>query len=118
MYVEDNIVVMDIEGPCNKEFFKLMAEELFKVRELIDLDNYTGLVILHGEALAAEDAMAYFIEYLKSITPKAIALDLSNTESPSMTESLCKKAYVAAGIKHGFFMSTDEAKQWLRQQMS
>lgn len=115
--LEDNIVVMDIEGPCNTEFFQEMVEKLAKVRDKINLNNYTGLVILHGEALASEDAMLYFTNYLKTVSPKAVALNLQYAESPSLTEPLCRKAYSAANIKHAFFMSTDEAKIWLRQCM-
>ena len=108
---------MDIEGPCNTEFFQEMAAKLFAVKDQIDLDNYTGLVILHGEALASEDAMQYFTHYLTKIAPRAVALNLEFVEAPSLTEPLCHKAYATANIKHAFFMSTDEAKSWLRQCM-
>ena len=65
--VDNDLVILDIEGPCNTEFFKSMSEQLKRIRPQINLNNYTCLVILHNEALATQDAMSYFTNYLKTI---------------------------------------------------
>ncbi|GLX79183.1 hypothetical protein tinsulaeT_25230 [Thalassotalea insulae] len=115
--VDNNLVTIEIEGPCNAEFFQLMTAKLSGVREQIDLNNYTALIVLHGEALATPDAMEYFTSYLKTISVKAVALNLALTSTPSTTEQVCQRAYREAGINHQFFTDNSKAIKWLRQCM-
>jgi len=115
--LDNDLITIDIEGPCNTEFFELMAEELALIRPKINIDNYTALIILRNEALASPEAMAYFTCYLKTVEVGAVAINLQYTLTPSITETICKKAYTAAGVKHRFFYDNDSATVWLRDCM-
>lgn len=116
--VDNNLVTLDIEGPCNTEFFQYMSEELQKVRHLIDLNNYSCLVILHKDALATPDAMLYFTNYLKTLQVKAVAINVEGTNTPKITKASIQKAYIQAGIKHQFFTDNTIAIAWLRDCMA
>jgi len=112
--VDNNVISLDVEGPCNTEFFQKMAVELRGVRGQIDLNNYAALIVLRGEALATQDAMDYFSQYLTTVSVKAVALNLQFAESPSVTKQICHQAYQKAGTKHQFFNNNESAVEWLR----
>jgi hypothetical protein len=116
--VDNDLISLDIKGPCNTEFFELMANKLALFRPQLNMNNYTGLIILRDEALATPEAMAYFTSYLKTIQVRAVALNLQYTHSPSATEDMCRKAYTEAGVTHRFFFDNLSATTWLRQCMS
>jgi len=116
--VDDDLVILDIEGPCNTEFFVSMSEQLKEIRPQINLNNYTCLVILHNEALATQDAMSYFTSYLKTIQVRAVAINLVNTHTPEITKAICYKSYSQAGVLHEFFLDNSSAIAWLRACMA
>jgi len=116
--VDNSVVTIDVKGPCNTEFFKTMAEKLKGVSSEIDLDNYTALIILRGEALATQEAMEYFTHYLTSVTVKAVAINLAHVQTASTTEYICHQAYSKAGITHQFFYDNTSAIKWLRACMN
>jgi len=116
--VDNDLVTIDIEGPCNTEFFECMAEQLVLIRPQLNMDNYTGLVILRHEALATPEAMAYFTSYLKTVQVRAVAINLQYSDTPSMTQDICKKAYTDSGVRHQFFFDNVSAKLWLRERMA
>lgn len=116
--VDNDLISLDIEGPCNTEFFELMVKKLALFVPQLNMNNYTGLIILHDEALATPEAMAYFTSYLKKIQVRAVAINLQHTTTPSTTEDLCRKAYTEAGVTHRFFFDNISATTWLRQCMS
>jgi hypothetical protein len=116
--LDNDLVTMDIEGPCNTEFFELMSKKLSTLIPQINMDNYTGLVILRGEALATPEAMLYFTDYLKTIHARAVAINLQYAQTPSLTEKICKKSYTDAGVKHRFFLDNLSAIAWLRDCMA
>ena len=116
--VDNDVIIMDIGGPCNTEFFERMVEKLVLIRPQVNMNNYTGLVILRNEALATPEAMAYFTGYLKTIQARAVAINLQYCEMPSMTQELCKKAYTESGVKHRFFFDNENANIWLRECMA
>lgn len=116
--VDNDLVIMDVEGPCNKEFFELMTSKLVSLRPQINMNNCTGLVVLHGEALATPDAMAYFTNYLTTVQVRAIAINLQYAHTPSITQEICAKAYSDAAVKHCFFYDNQSAITWLRNCMA
>jgi hypothetical protein len=116
--VDNDLITIDIEGPCNTEFFECMAEKLALIRPKLNMDNYTGLIILRHEALATPEAMAYFTGYLKTVQVRAVAINLQYSDTPSMTQELCKKAYSGSGVKHRFFFDNLSAHTWLRDCMA
>jgi hypothetical protein len=116
--LDNDLVTLDIKGPCNIEFIEQMAEKLISLRPQLNMENYTYLVILHDEALATPEAMVYFTNYLKTVQVRAVAINLQYADSPSITEAICQKAYTAAGVKHRFFVDNLSANTWLRKCMS
>ncbi|GAW96793.1 MULTISPECIES: hypothetical protein [Colwellia] len=116
--LDNDLVSMDISGPCNTEFFELMAEKLAKLIPQLNMNNYTGLVILRDEALATPEAMAYFTNYLKTVQVRAVAINLQHSLTPSTTHDICKKAYTEAGVEHRFFYDNHSANAWLRSCMA
>ena len=116
--VDNDLIAMDIQGPCNTEFFELMAEELTSLLPQINRSNYTGLVTLRDEALATPEAMAYFTNYMETAQVRAVAINLQYALSPSLSQDICKKAYTDAGVKHRFFFDNFSAIAWLRDCMS
>jgi len=116
--VDNDVIIIDIGGPCNTEFFERMAEELALIRPQVNINNYTGLVILRNEALATPEAMAYFTGYLKTVQVRAVAINLQYADTPSMTQDMCKKAYTESGVRHQFFFDNLSATIWLRDCMA
>ena len=116
--IDNDLVTLDIKGPCNIEFFELMTEKLISLRPQLNMDNYTYLVILHDEALATPEALLYFTNYLKTVQVRAVAINLQYTDSPSITEAICHKTYNDSGVKHRFFFDSISAKTWLRRCMA
>ncbi len=112
--VDDNLVTVDVVGPCNTEFFQEMASKLAEISPNIDNNNYTALIVLRGEALATQDAMEYFTNYMKTVNVRAVALNLQYASTPALTEQICDKAYTDAGVNHQFFYDNDSAIKWLR----
>ena len=47
--LDNDLVTLDIKGPCNIEFIEQMAEKLISLRPQLNMENYTYLVILHDE---------------------------------------------------------------------
>jgi len=73
---------------------------------------------LRDEALATPEAMAYFTNYLKTLQVRAVAINLQYVLTPSVTQDLCTKSYIEAGVKHRFFFDNMSANSWLRLCMS
>ena len=116
--VDNDLITVDIVGPCNTEFFEHMEAQITSLRPQLNMNNYTSLVILRNEALATPEAMTYFTNYLKAVQVRAVAINLQYADSPSITEDVCKKAYTDAGVKHRFFSDNVSASSWLRKCMA
>jgi len=112
--IDRNLVKLNIIGPCNLEFIQDMEEQMIALRPQLDLANYAGLIVLHGEALATPEALNYFTNYLKTVKAKAVALCVKSTFNPSITQKVLTKAYGEAGINHKFFEDEELAVSWLR----
>jgi hypothetical protein len=115
--VDNDLITLDVEGPCNTEFFQNMSKKLALIGSQINVNNYTVLVIFRKEALATPEAMTYFTNYLKKVNVRAVATNLQYAYSPTLTEEMCKKSYHEAGVKHQFFVDNETAYIWLRKCM-
>jgi len=111
--VEGQILIIDITGPCNIEFFHELHHDLVRISKKINVENYATLLILRGEAIFVEEVFEYHVEFLKKVKTKAIAIDLEYCETPSVTKAMCHKAYCSAEITHEFFENMSQAKNWL-----
>lgn len=116
--VEDNIIILELEGPWNLEFMQQMHSSLLKASEQIDVNNYGVLLILHGETLAVQEAIDCHVEFIKKVKTKAIAINLVHSSIPSMTQLMCEKVYQAAILPSAYFTDTLSAKKWLKAQLS
>lgn len=116
--LDNDLLTIDIGGPCNIEFFESMTVELALFRPQLNMNNFTSLVILRDEALATPEAMKYFTNYLKNVQVRAVAINLEYADTPSMTQAICKKAYTDSGVKHRFFFDNLSANLWLRNCMA
>lgn len=112
--VVNDILTIDIEGPCNREFYDHMHTKLLNIAPQLNLQNYAVMIILRGEVSIINEALGFHVEFLKARTVKAIAVVLKWCATPSMTKAMCHKAYEEAGIIQQFFENIDNAKNWLR----
>ena len=77
---DDNIVIIDSNGPFNLEFFKEMHADLIQyVTENVDYRNFAILLIMRGNTLALPDGLAYHEVHVAKGTAKAIAVSLLET---------------------------------------
>ncbi|WP_206483415.1 hypothetical protein [Thalassotalea sp. G2M2-11] len=113
--IDENMVIINVEGHCNTEFFQQMAKELAVVREQVEIEQYTALIILHGEALATQDAMLFLTQYLEASLVNAVAFNLSDVLTPALTQNICHQSFAQVNIRHDFFQDNESAKAWLKQ---
>jgi len=111
---EENIIMMDAEGPWNDEFFVEMHHKLLGVVGQIDINNYAILVTLIGESIATSDSLITHENHVKSGNAKAIAFNLAYCDTPLITEMMFTKIYNSNNLKNKFFNDTASAKSWLK----
>ncbi|MCJ8319124.1 MAG: hypothetical protein MJK12_05795 [Colwellia sp.] len=116
--VEGNILIVEVEGLWNIEFMQNMHASLLKASQQVDVNNYGLLLILHGEALGAQVAIDYHIEFIQRVNTKAIAINLAHCSIPSMTKHMCEKVYRTVNFPSQYFTDTLTAKNWLKAQLS
>ena len=115
--VEDNILIIKSRGPWNIEYVHGLHQQLISVVENHNLSNYGVLLIPLGEAIGVHETMEYHVNFLRQGKAKAVAINLSQCETPHSTESMCRVAYQTANLEHEFFYSNEEAKLWLKNKM-
>ncbi|KGJ94912.1 hypothetical protein [Colwellia psychrerythraea] len=116
--IEDNIIILECEGPWNLEFFHILHQDLYNAVKQIAYSKYAVLLIPIGEAIGTAETMDYHINFLKKGQATAVAVNLSRSEVPSTTEHICRISYQAVNLKHEFFLDNDTAKRWLKEQLS
>jgi len=116
--VEDNLLIVEIEGPWNIEFIQNMHASLLKASQHVDINNYGILLILHGETLAVQEAIDYHVEFIQQVNTKALAINLAHSNIPSMTKQMCEKIYRTVNFPSQYFTDTPSAKEWLQSQLS
>lgn len=116
--IEDNIFIVDITGPCNKEFFDGLHQGMVQTVAQSQLVNFATLVVLRGDAVIINEIFNYHVEFLKSVAVELIAVNLKYCETSALTEIMCYKAYTNAGIKHKFFTDNQMAKNWLNNELN
>jgi len=114
---ENNILIIDVEGPCNMEFYAYLHQKILSFIQNIDKSNYAALLLPRGDAVIIVDALPAHVEFLKGVSVKGIAVVLDYSGTPSMTEAMCHKAYENSGIVHQFFEHINDAKSWLTKEV-
>jgi len=116
--VEDNILVVEVEGPWNIEFIQNMHASLLSASKQIDINNYGILLLLCGDAVAVQEAIDYHIEFIQHISAKAVAINLAHSNVPSITKHMCEKIYQTVSFPTQYFTDTLSAQKWLKAQLS
>lgn len=116
--IEDNIIILECEGPWNIEFFHILHQDIVSAIKQVGHSNYGVLLIPIGEAIGTAETMDYHIDFLKQGNTKAVAVNLALSDVPVSTENICRIAYQAAKRKHEFFLDNDTAKLWLKKQLA
>ena len=115
---DDNIVIIDSNGPFNLEFFKEMHADLIQyVTGNVDYRNFAILLIMRGNTLALPDGLAYHEVHVAKGTAKAIAVNLTHSDYASTTAKQMKRVYDKAGLKNATFEDIKEAKNWLNSHL-
>lgn len=115
---ENDIIKIDAKGPWNLEYFDYLHKELIICSSQINLNNYCVLLNLSGEAIVVDGAIEKHIEFVAKSTAKAIAINLSHCTTIGITKKIFRKGYGKAKIKHEFFMTEQEARQWLNEELT
>ncbi len=113
----EHILLVDLVGPWNLEFVEQLHLEVIEKLQGVNIDNFGVLLLPRGEALAVSESIGYHTEFIRQAKNKAIAVDLEFSTIPSLTKSLLKKVYQAAGMNHEFFDDRQSAEQWLKEQL-
>jgi len=115
---DENIIVMDAEGPWNDEFFVEMHQKLLGAVEQVDINNYAILVTLIGESIATSDSLVTHENYVKAGNAKAIAFNLAYCDTPLITEMMFAKIYNNNSLDNKFFNDSASAKLWLKEYLN
>ena len=116
--VEQNIIIVEAEGPWNIEFFHQLHLDLRKTAQSTDYNSFSILLVLAGEGLSVEEAIDFHVEFLIKSSVKAIAINLKDCITPASTKAFCQKIYFAADIEHKFFDDNATAIKWLNEKMT
>ena len=118
IFVEDNIIFIEAQGPWNIEYLDQLHAELIKAVGKVDQNNYAVLLTLKGEAISVEPGLQYHLNFIQRSNVTAVALNLANCTTALLTESIFAQLYKTAGVEHAFFDNSLDAHQWLELQLS
>jgi len=115
--IADNIMTIQSRGPWNIEYFEGLHRNIIEVIKEYSLTDFAVLLIPYGEAIGVHEAMKYHVEFLRQGSSMAVAVNLSNCETPLSTESMCRVAYESADLAHEFFSDNESAISWLKTKL-
>jgi hypothetical protein len=116
--IEGNIIIIQCVGPWNIEYFHGLHQDIVSAVSQVNINNYAVLLKPIGEAICVAEAIDYHVAFLNQGNAKAIAVNLSDSDVPNTTKSLCNKAYEKAQLNFQFFYSDEPAKVWLKESLS
>lgn len=116
--LQDNVLVIDAYGPWNVEFINHLHQLLINNVRSKSITDFAVLLRPHGEALLVSQAIPLHVEFLKHSSAKAVAIDLSDCTTKSMTKDLCHLVYGQAGLRHQVFDDGESAQSWLVEQLA
>jgi len=116
--IEDKVIIIESVGPWNIEYFQLLHNDILTAVEKVGRENYAILFIPIGEAICTHEVINFHINFLRQGNTKALAVNLSLSEVPNTTESICRRAYEKVGLTFDFFNDNEQAKVWLESKIS
>ncbi|CAM8667886.1 hypothetical protein MCEMSEM18_01658 [Comamonadaceae bacterium] len=115
-----NIFVQEGTGPFNKEIFLAMRSVHSSAKEMLPSEGpWYGLFIFRNSALAPQEMLDDFCEYLKdqkrlNRSSRATAIVLSESvEAAALMKPLYLRVWSEAGIPCKAFGDEREAHEWL-----
>ncbi|MGB1263808.1 MAG: hypothetical protein ACPG52_12925 [Cognaticolwellia sp.] len=117
MDVEDNIILIDAQGPWNIEYLDHLHQKMAQAVLQVDRNNYGVLLTPKGEAISVEAGLEYHANFVRQGSTKAVALNLAHCTTSLLTENLFSKIYRAANMKHAFFDNALDARCWLENEL-
>ncbi len=116
--VRESIIFLETKGPWNIEYFQHLHQELLATVIHNKLPEYAVVLMPIGEAIAVPGAMDFHVKFISKGNAIAVAIDLSQCDTPLSTTRLCREAYQLAQIEHEFFNDNAAAVTWLKAKMS
>jgi len=122
---DEQILVCDAIGPFNMELIDAIAHvEISLLRELINDGRWAGVVIINESALASQETLHSFGEYIRyfvdnNLGPCATALVIDDNKviGAKLMAPLIQQKYIDAGIKIEVFGNFNDAKTWALTQL-
>ena len=116
--VENNIILILAYGPWNDEYFEELHQKLSESVGLVDYNNFAVYIEAHGEAIAMQGGIEKHRQFISGSPVKAVAVNLGNCTTKSITEALSRKIYQSCNITHDFFTDKDNALAWLDEKLT
>lgn len=113
MWVEQNVVCIESQGPWNVEYFKEMHKELFDILQPIKDQPYAVYINLVGNGMPVADGLAIHQKFVATGQSRAVAINVSNCLTRPITEKVFRNTYISIGIKCQVFESKEDAFDWL-----
>ena len=116
--IEDSIIIIESTGPWNIEYFHQLHQNIVTAVSQVNVENYAILLVLHGEAICTHEVIKFHIDFLRQGNSKAVAVNLSQCDTPQLTKDLCCMVYKAAQLTFDFFDSNKQARIWLDSKLA
>ncbi|MFD2167864.1 hypothetical protein ACFSJY_16545 [Thalassotalea euphylliae] len=116
--VDDNVIMIDAAGPWNDEFFPELHQQLALAVQHVDVNNYGVVLNVSGSAIASPASIEAHAKFVEQGRAKAVAVNMSECTSASISETLFAKVYRGAGLKYEFFLDSASAIAWINEQLS
>lgn len=117
IFVEDNIILIEAQGPWNIEYLDQLHAQLILAVKKVDQNNYGVLLTLKGDAISVEPGLQYHFNFIQRSHVKAVALNMASCTTALLTESIFAHLYHKAKVKHAFFDNSLNAHQWLEAEL-
>lgn len=114
MWLENQIIYIESEGPWNLEYFHEMHTELFNLVMLIKEQPYALLISLIGNGIPVKEGVEIHKLFVEKGNARAVAVNLSECTTKSITENVFSDCYKRAKLNYRIFQEKREAKQWLQ----
>ena len=115
--LQDRILILHAEGPANADLIQQYQRDVKHYRELLRGEPWGNLVVFYNEPLFPPDArelMYQSIQRSRESGMAAVAVVLSDVNSPLTVRHFWDAIYTHVDMPHEFFDSQDQACEWLK----
>ncbi|GGD48968.1 hypothetical protein [Lacimicrobium alkaliphilum] len=114
--LEGRILILHAEGPGNAELVQQYQQDVKHYRDQLRGKPWGNLVVFYNEPLLTPEGKELMYESIRRSRESgmvAVAMVLSQANSPSIVRQFWEGIYTKVGMPHVFFDSQDEARNWL-----